>query len=85
MQLAPVQPVSDLMSKLPEYMTPADARKEAEVIKQQVKNMYSFECTNTYHMHVNILWPKKDTFHVVYILGYTLYTCMHCGQEIIVY
>ena len=32
-----VQPVSDLKSKLPEYMTPADARKEAEVIKQQVK------------------------------------------------
>ena len=39
-QSVSVQPVLDLRSKLPEYMTPADARKEAEVIKQQVC-MYS--------------------------------------------
>ena len=70
-----VQPISDLRSKLPEYMTPADARKEAEVIKQQVKYVFC-ECTNIHHKHVNILWPQKYTFHVIHIPHCIIHVCI---------
>ena len=78
-QSVPVQPVSDLRSKLPEYMTPADARKEAEVIKHQVKCVFwDWECTNIYHKHVNVVNKKMH-------LSCNSHTRIYCGQEVIVF
>ena len=74
-QSVSVQSVSDLKSKLPEYMTPADARKEAEVIKQQVKYVFLWMYKYT-PQACKYSVAHKYTFHVIHIPHCIIHVCI---------